>query len=255
MSDELLERAAAVLRERYDGASARASATEERMLFASRARASRNKRLPFLAIPLVAALLASTAWGATAGAGLRALLSTALRTVIGERASAPPAPAKRHQPASLPRASAPDPSPPLPLDPPALATSAPPAAVELENPLLAARAQPIAPKAAPSNALEPAPLAPVASEAELTELYRAAHRAQFASSDPADTLQLWDRYLTAAPNGSLALEARYNRAITLLRLARTAEAVRALEPFARGDYGAYRQPEARALLESVRPAQ
>ena len=251
MSDDLLERAASALRERYDGTSARATATEERMLFAARARAARGKRLPFLAIPLVAALIASTAWGTTAGAGVRALLSCAVHALIGGRMPAP-APAHRSQPASAPRASTPEASPPSVIDHPEPATSATPAVVKTENPLLQARARPSAQNLA-SNA--PALRPPTASEAELTELYRAAHRAQFASNTPAHTLELWDRYLTAAPQGSLALEARYNRAITLLRLGRTADAARALEPFARGDYGAYRQPEARALLESVRPAQ
>jgi hypothetical protein len=60
--------------------------------------------------------------------------------------------------------------------------------------------------------------------------------------------------LSAAPNGALSPEARYNRAITLARLGRKAEAASALAPFARGDYGGYRQTEAQSLLEVLRPA-
>jgi hypothetical protein len=52
----------------------------------------------------------------------------------------------------------------------------------------------------------------------------------------------------------LSPEARYNRAIALARLGRNAEAAAALEPFARGDYGAYRQSEANALLNALRPS-
>ena len=100
-------------------------------------------------------------------------------------------------------------------------------------------------------------LAPVAvappTDADVAALYRAAHRAQFAGGDQAHALALWDRYLSAAPNGSLSPEARYNRAITLIRLGRTVEAAQALEPFARGDYGSYRKPEAQALLRTFRP--
>jgi hypothetical protein len=49
----------------------------------------------------------------------------------------------------------------------------------------------------------------------------------------------------------MTLEARYNRAIVLVRLARNEEARRALEPFARGEFGGYRRDDAARLLESV----
>ena len=82
-------------------------------------------------------------------------------------------------------------------------------------------------------------------------LFRAANHAQFSSHDPAAAMNLWDRYLSAAPNGSLAPEARYNRAIDLTQLGRKAEAAAALQPFARGDYGTYRQSEAQQLLKAL----
>ncbi|MEP7053400.1 MAG: hypothetical protein ABJB12_23755, partial [Pseudomonadota bacterium] len=109
--------------------------------------------------------------------------------------------------------------------------------------------------AEPAADLKPKPTPPPAeSEVEINALYRAAHHAQFGGGDPAQTLTLWDRYLAAAPNGSLSPEARYNRAITLARLGRNSEAASALEPFARGDYGAYRRSEANALLSVLRRA-
>jgi len=48
----------------------------------------------------------------------------------------------------------------------------------------------------------------------------------------------------------LVLEARYNRAICLVRLGRRAGARAALAPFASGAYGGYRQEDARALLDA-----
>jgi TolA-binding protein len=77
-----------------------------------------------------------------------------------------------------------------------------------------------------------------------------AHEAHFTSHDYARALTGWNAYLRAAPNGRLATEARYNRAICLLRLGRDAEARQALEPFASGKMG-YRQNEARDLLEEL----
>ena len=61
----------------------------------------------------------------------------------------------------------------------------------------------------------------------------------------------WDRYLAAAPNGSLAPEARYNRALALIRVNRRSEARVELEKFAGGTYGSYRSVEARALLDAL----
>jgi hypothetical protein len=85
-------------------------------------------------------------------------------------------------------------------------------------------------------------------------LYDEAHTLHFVARDPARALAAWDRYLAAAPvdtRAALALEARYNRAICLVRLRRTEEARTALEPFANGTYGAYRSEEARALLRDL----
>jgi hypothetical protein len=63
-------------------------------------------------------------------------------------------------------------------------------------------------------------------------------------------LPAWDRYLAENAAGALGLEARYNRAICLAQLGRRDEAKAALLPFARGDYGGYRQAEAQRLIDS-----
>jgi hypothetical protein len=85
-------------------------------------------------------------------------------------------------------------------------------------------------------------------------LYARAHDLHFRGHDPVRALAAWDRYLAAAPGdvrAGLVLEARYNRAICLLRLGRRDEARAALRPFAAGAWGEYRRNEARALLEQA----
>ncbi len=84
-------------------------------------------------------------------------------------------------------------------------------------------------------------------------LYAEAHRAHFVDGDPASALRAWNAYLAAAPEGAFVPEARYNRALTLVRLGRLDEARQALEPFARGMYGGYRAREATALLNATAP--
>jgi hypothetical protein len=89
---------------------------------------------------------------------------------------------------------------------------------------------------------------------DLDALYAQAHALHFRAHDPARALAAWDRYLAAAPadvRAGFVLEARYNRAICLLRLGRRSEAREALRPFASGAWGQYRRDEARALLGSA----
>lgn len=100
----------------------------------------------------------------------------------------------------------------------------------------------------------PAPRAkPVAKAAPIDPLYRKAHELHFHGRDHAAALAAWDAYLAAEPAGRFVLEAQYNRALVLVRLARYAEARIALEPFARGEVtpSGYRQREASALVERI----
>jgi hypothetical protein len=108
-----------------------------------------------------------------------------------------------------------------------------------------ATAPPIAPPAAP-------PIAPPAAP-PIEVLYRRAHELHFHGGDPAVTLAAWDAYLAAEPAGRFSVEARYNRAIMLVRLGRYADARAALGPFARGEVepAGYRQTEAEALVERL----
>lgn len=83
-------------------------------------------------------------------------------------------------------------------------------------------------------------------EAAELRLFRAAHELHFQGSDGEAALRAWNRYLAAYPHGALAEEARYNRAVCLLRLGRTGDAEGDLSALA-ADPGAFRAREAKLL--------
>ncbi len=95
--------------------------------------------------------------------------------------------------------------------------------------------------------------APVAGRARA--LYLIAHRAHFGGTDSEGAIRAWDAFLRAAPGDPFAPEARYNRAILLMKLGRFAQAVEALAGFACAGPGSYRQREASALIARARAAQ
>jgi len=84
-------------------------------------------------------------------------------------------------------------------------------------------------------------------------VYRRAHAAQFKSHDLAEALRGYEAYLAQQPSGRFAVDARYNRALCLVRLNRRAEAQAELERFAAGSYGGYRQADAQRLLAALNP--
>ncbi len=90
-------------------------------------------------------------------------------------------------------------------------------------------------------------------EAQAYALYREAHSAHFAERAYPRALAAWNRYLARHPGDRLAPEARYNRALCLVRLGRYAEATPALRHFAKGQYGRYRQQDAQRLLDAISP--
>jgi TolA-binding protein len=78
--------------------------------------------------------------------------------------------------------------------------------------------------------------------------YEGAHRAHFFADAPALALVAWDQYLAGYPRGTFAPEARYNRALCLVRLRKLAAAAQALRPFTAGHTNGYRRREACLLL-------
>ena len=199
----------------------------------------RRTRLAFI-LPIAACLAAGTAWGAATGR-LPAVFH-AIGQVVGYNSQPSEPKSKAVKPTSAKATPLPEQQPEVapPLDP---VTAAP-------APAAGVKPEPVKAEPAASAKATPALSSSAAFQDSDGDLYRLAHEAHFENHDYARALAGWDAYLKAAPGGRLATEARYNRAICLLRLGRDAEARRALEPFATGMIG-YRQSEARQLLDEL----
>jgi hypothetical protein len=107
-----------------------------------------------------------------------------------------------------------------------------------------------------NDAHAPAPL-----ESELARLealaedadrlaFEGAHRAHFGEVEPDRALVLWDDYLARFPFGQFRIEARFNRAVCLMRLGRREDAREALRPFASGEIPG-REREASRWIEAL----
>jgi hypothetical protein len=237
----LLDEAVGALRD--EGASDEASHRFTRARVMASLHQHTVKRRTYLAfvLPIAATFIATSAWGVSSGRA-RVWIEE-IRTVFGISKGEEAAPAPK--PATPKRvARATEPTPPSEL------REAPPVPPPVEEPekspsgdFATSQVTPLAPPsafAAPDAGLD----------AEL-ELYRTAHRAHFIEQNSRAALAAWDAYLAKAPRGKFALEARYNRALCLVRLDRKADARAALEPFARGAFGAYRKREATELLDAL----
>ena len=159
-----------------------------------------------------------------------------------------PAPQSAASPASPASPVSPDPTPHrTPPRPPAMAIFPAPAPVPESLP--PATPPPVAPP--PVERPRPRVVRPAPPPVEA--LYRRAHELHFHGGAPEATLATWDAYLAAEPAGRFSVDARYNRALVLVRLARYAEAHAALLPFARGEISpaGYHQPEAQQIVERL----
>jgi hypothetical protein len=203
-----------------------------------------SRKLSFV-LALAATFAASAAFAATQPA-VREAVYRGVQALFGV---GPVPAASSNRPGSARQAAA----PPAP-------SSAPPLPAEPSPPTLSPDDLPLVPRAsaAPSlarPAASTAPPAPAASGSATfdaqVESYRQAHRQHFGGAAPAAALAAWDDYLRAYPDGSFATDARFNRALCLLRLGRRDEARAALRPFAEAPIGSYRQQEAASLLLSL----
>ncbi len=248
--DERLDEAARALREVRHGRSGQAGATRAAILRSHDARTRRTFVLQAVAAVLVLGLGLPTAWAWATGR---------LPRWGSEGSDAPAVPLRSDAPAVAPRPpiEAPIEAPiETPIEAPVEPIEAPVAPLD---PIPAVAPTGPSPVPAPSIAdgdedaseLED-PSAPPVDPAE-RRAYRAAHALHFDARDPSGALAAWDAYLSRYPSGRFAIEARYNRALCLVRLGREAEAREALAPFASGRYGAYRQREATALTEAMTP--
>ena len=277
MSRDPLHDAVRALRDEGDAAAPQAKLTRERILRDLRPRA-RSRRWVW-AVPVAALLAGSTVLAATGQLPvvLQSVGETAARVFGGGKhaprpaqtatppvvtaASAPavqPAPAPE-PPAEMPQAPE---TPPGPVDePPKVARPEPSArrrarsadaGVRVAAPAETTESAPPPASAPPPEASPPPGAGPRPPEPDETlALYRKAHRLHFVEQNPSAALAAWDEYLAKKPKGPLVVDALYDRAVCLVRLGRRAEAKAALEPFADGRYGSYRQKDARALLDAL----
>lgn len=254
MTDPLQD-AVNALRETTSGEeSGSARYTRARVLGTVRLQKRRRVIHVAFALPLAAILIGSAAW-ATSDQHLPAFVQR-VSVALG-LSHAPPAssrrvksPAVAHQPAQ-PSST---PSPVAPIKPAVARENA------VETGLKRADLPPdtslVGRSANNASSTVPKPIKPsvplLPRDSHLTEvelsLYESAHHAHFVTKDYGTALTAWQEYLRLAPHGRFTVEANYNRALCLLRLGQTQAAREALEPFAKGVYGNYRQAEASALL-------
>jgi hypothetical protein len=266
MTDRL-ERALRALREGETGTNPRSEETLDRILASRRDTSGTWARRARSWIPIAAVLVVATSALARSGAiGVIRTFVEGRSEVVETRgdgstpdaplAPAPPqeegTPASSAQPAESEGsrvALAPAPAPvsvptPAPASVPTPAPVSAPTAVRPPAPASAPTSTPALPSAStpePASALGP-------SEADV---YSRAHHLHFGSGNPASALAAWDDYLRRYPDGRFAPDARYNRAIDLLKMKRYAEARVSLQPFADGAYGSYHRDDARELLRSI----
>lgn len=277
MSDDALFRYVGAYRNENPATALDSAAIRRRLIARLAARQRRKLAVLRFALPVAAAFLGSVALAATHGVAR----FEDVRGWFG--ASEPPVDAataeQRAAPSPRPRPEAPERALPSPLpDPPLAVHEAVPvvaerAAVAEARPRRAAPARVEARRTlAPTEPLAPAPSetarAPVpkaeaphaanmdASDARRRALsadlsdYQRAHSLHFHGGDPAVALNAWNTYLAEHPSGTFAPEARFNRAVCLLRLGRRSEAKGILVPIAGSAFG-YGRDRARAILTAM----
>lgn len=262
----LLRDSFTALREIHSGSNEdRAAATRRAILLRAMKERRRRAIVVRLALPLAAVLAVSTAWAAATGR-LPRIYTALLETLHLAPPHEHPTTASTPTTASFTngRSVAPPPLDTNPLAAPPPSASDEPAASPVSSPVamgtFGRSPPPPAPTSRTTTVASPptSPPSSTASSAVTTtvdreeSLYRTAHEAHFVTRDSSRALGAWDAYLAAYPQGRFAPEARYNRAISLVRLNRRDEAKNALRPFADGkEVGGYRQREAKDLLDAM----
>lgn len=237
MSKDPLDRAVQALREEIDAENDKLSrATRARLLARASSPSSARQWAPrrmAWAVAAFAVVGMPVTWAAATGR-LAPVVDAIARTWRGDAGGDPP-----------PR-------------PPAVAAAAAHVQAQAATAPLTTAPLTTAPAAAPPKSTTPARsrVAPRVANDPGQALFREAHELHFRSGDATAAIAAWDRYLAFAPNGAFAVEARYNRALALLRAGRSAEAAAALVPYATGKVtpAGYRQVEAAQLLALLRAA-
>lgn len=253
MSDDLLDRATRALRETSEPDPIAVQRTRRRVLESLEARERRRFRLLPWFWPLAALLFGTTAWAATTGrldswvAGWRdAETAEATRPMpstpesVRTRSPEPSRESEGAAAAENPSADAPATESTSELD----ARSS----VAATRDSSSTRRERVPPRS--NSSVGPSNDAPADPRARELAAFRHANALHADRGQPSRALEAWNDFLRAHPNGIFAAEARYNRALCLVRLGRKDEARRALAPFAAGQVeGGYREDDARALLD------
>ncbi len=250
MTDDLLDRATRAFKNETapddDGADAVLARLDRTRRPVSR---SMRRVTRVAAFTLAAALVGAAAAASVSERVRRLIVDDAGLTTRGAPTTAPVAPSVMETPPV--EAPAPTAAPPV-VETPGAVTAIPsrPTDAGVRRVQRPVESHASAPTAVPADVPPPQTTDAVADE---DALYRAAHDAHFRRRDYAAAVVGWDRYLAVAGPGSrMLIEARYNRGIALARLGRTDDAIRALEPFASGDYGQYRRQDAERIIEALR---
>lgn len=253
--DDEIDLLAAALREDERGEEARPGRTLERILAAPAPRSTPATFWLAAAIALLSITLAPSAWAwwtgrfaSTEPAAETAAAHDELDTTSHVReATAPRAPSEA--PVVAPEA----PAAPVVVSPTAAREpTAERASERVGAGVISTALEPVRePTPSPSDALEETAVDSTPVDPAERRAYEAAHALHFEARSPAAAIEAWDAYLTEYPHGRFAPEARYNRALCLVRIGRRAEARVALAPFADGAPGSYRQHEARLLLDAL----
>lgn len=260
--DDLLDRATRALRDESRAGPRDLAATRARLL--ADARRSRvhvlgaRARVVRWVVPLAAVLALGTAYAAATGQ---------LRTFfgLGRGREVPPTTTVASAPASTGPVTPPGPSivasaDTAPSSAPSSAASTVASAVASTAPSGSASASSAVASgvaSAPSVA-PPKPSVSASNDAHAAAMaadlasYRKAHALHFVEKRWDAALGAWNEYLADHGKGTFVVEARYNRAICLVKLGRKADARMALQPFADGVVaGGYRKDEAKALLDAL----
>jgi TolA-binding protein len=285
---DLLRRAAAAMRTERTGHNAGSGFTRARLLNDVRAGRKKRNRWWRIGFPVGIILAGTTAWASASGRWPEMLvnISTILNMPLTDNgaserslATAKSTNAARSRPtdgslqvseaasdelAVAPAATIAEAAAVLP-EPAPTGREAAIAAVDEEGARPATRVDPAkhrSPRttmraAAPSDATgagatiaEPPAPPPPELEAEI-RAFRRADDLYRRSGDLQGAVGAYRQYVRDYPTGRFVPEAKYNTALSLLKLGRAAEARPLLAPFAEGAYGAYRQEAAQKLLEAL----
>ena len=257
MANDSLKAALAAFQAETHGRSEQADAGLDRLLAGAEARKVRRLPRAVKWLPLAAALAASSAWAALGTDRAASMLGfatdvvdrpTLVQTPVVQRA-----PAAAARPADETSAPVPEATAEASKDPKATGTlrASPTGASGAQGTTQRPAAAPGTGSLAAAPSAEPTgDSAAVDARAADTRDFKDAYRIHDHGA-PAASIEAFDRYLRMHPTGRFVPEARYARAVALVRAGRTEDARRALTAFAEAPAGSYRREDAARVLRTL----